>query len=148
MIIYNATDLADTTPGEDLWRYSYGVSGVAFFADQGFNVSFDRNLCTKLESPPPPVNADWDPLTIQPDLALDSDGFYDAQATRDNPSLANPFTLKFVWLGTGTPAAQPFTIYNADFSTREQGVTAPEPSAVALLGAGLGMLSTLGARRR
>ena len=114
-------DLADTTPGQDLWEYSYEVSGLTLTTGQGFTIFFDVNLYTLLQNPPPFVNSDWDLLTAQPDLALHSNGFYDAQALRNNPSFADPFKLRFVWLGTGgtTPGSQPFTVYNADFSTRE-----------------------------
>ena len=81
------------------------------------------------------MNADFDLLVAQPDLALHSNGFYDAQALRNNPSFAAPFKLRFVWLGTAgtTPGAQPYTVYNADFSTQSQGQTVPEPSALALV---------------
>ena len=146
-MIYAATDVADTTLGEDIWEYSYTFAGFTFGAGQGFTVFFDRTLFSQLQSPPPFVNADWDPLTIQPDLILGSNGFYDALALRNAPSLANPFKVKFVWLGTGTPAAQPFVIYNTDFSTNTQGQTTsvPEPSALALL---LATVTTFASRRR
>ena len=132
---FEVVDLADTTPGQDLWEYSYQVSGLTLTAGQGFTIFSDVNLYALLQSLPPFVNADWDAITVQPDLALHSNGFYDALALRDSPSFADPFKLRFVWLGTGTPGAQPFTVYNADFSTQIQGQTSsvPEPSALALL---------------
>ena len=134
-ILFTASDVADTTPGQDLWQYSYTPGGFTFAAGQGFTVVFDRTLFTLLQSPPPFVNADWDPLTLQPDLALGSNGFYDAQAVRNNPSIADPFKLRFVWLGPGgtTPGAQPYTVYNADFTTQSQGQTVPEPSPMLLV---------------
>ena len=132
---YTATDLADTTAGEDLWLYQYHVSGFTFGSGEGFTITFDRSLFTKLQSPPPLVNADWNVLTLQPDLALSSNGLYDALALRAAPSLANDFRVTAVWLGAGTPAAQPFTIYNASFTTIAQGQTAavPEPATALLL---------------
>lgn len=122
-IVFTATNLADTTPGEDLWQYQYSVSDLALNAGQGFSIFFDLSLYTHLQSPPPAVNTGWDLLTIQPDLALASDGFFDALALQAAASLANPFTLTFVWLGTGTPGSQSFTIYDASFSTIAQGAT-------------------------
>ena len=134
---FAVVDLADTTPGQDLWEYSYQVTGLTLTAGQGFTIFFDLSLCTLLQNPPPFVNADFDLLTVPPDLALHSNGFYDAQALRNNPSFADPFKLRFVWLGTGgaAPGAQPYTVYNADFTTQSQGQTTsvPEPSALALL---------------
>ena len=134
---FEVVDLADTTPGQDLWEYSYQVSGLTLTTGQGFTIFFDLSLYTLLQNPPPFVNTDWSLLTVQPDLALHSNGFYDALALRNNPSLADLFKVRFVWLGTGgtTPGAQPYTVYNADFSTQSQGQTTnvPEPSTLALL---------------
>ena len=132
---FAVVDVANTTPGQDLWEYSYTPADFAFAAGQGFTIAFDRTLFTLLQSPPPFVNADWDPLTLQPDLALGSNGLYDALALRNAPSLADPFKIKVVWLGTGTPGAQPFTIYDTNFQPIVQGQTTsvPEPSALALL---------------
>jgi hypothetical protein len=145
-VLYTATDLADTTLGEDLWLYEYRVSDFAFGSGEGFNITFDRALYTKLQNPPPLVNADWDVLTLQPDLALSSNGIYDALALRAAPSLANDFRVTAVWLGTGTPGAQPFTIHDASFGTIATGQTAPvpEPTTAVLLLFG----SWLCARRR
>ena len=139
---FEVVDLADATPGQDLWEYRYTVTGLALTAGQGFTVFFDFNLYTLLQNPPPSVNTDWNPISVQPDLALHSNGFYDAQALRNAPSLADPFRVPFVWLGTGTPGAQPMTVYNADFSTQSQGQTTnvPEPTALALLLLGVGAL--------
>ena len=129
-ITYVATNVADTTPGQDLWEYTYRVSLANFASEGGFTVNFDRNFYAQLQSPPPIVNADWDVITIQPDLALNSNGFYDALALRNSPSLADPFKVRFVWLGSGTPGAQPFTVHDRNFATVSQGQTAavPEPS--------------------
>ena len=132
---FEVIDLADTTPGQDLWEYRYTVSDLTLTAGQGFTIFFDFNLYTLLQNPPPLVNADWDPITVQPDVALHSNGFYDAQALRNNPSLADPFKVRFVWLGSAgtTPGSQPVTVYNADFSTQSQSQTVPEPTGLALL---------------
>ena len=131
---FEVVDLADTTPGQDLWEYSYQVTGLSLTAGQGFTIFFDLSLYTLLQNPPPFVNADFDLLVAQPDLALHSNGFYDALALRNNPSFADLFKVRFVWLGTaGTaPGAQPYTVYNADFTTQSQGQTTsvPEPTII------------------
>ena len=62
--------------------------------------------------------------------------------------LGTPFTIDFVWLGTGTPGPQPFTVYDTNFSTIAQGQTvAPEPSSAALLFAASGWLAWRKRRR-
>ena len=134
-MIFTAADLADATPGQDLWEYRYTVSDLTLTAGQGFTIFFDFHLYKLLQIPPPFLNADFDLLVVERDLALSSNGFYDAQALRNAPSLADPFRVQFVWLGTGTPGAQPYTVHDTDFSTLSQGQTTnvPEPTSLALL---------------
>ena len=141
---FEVVDLADTTPGQDLWEYRYTVTGLALTANQGFTIFFDRNLCTLLQNPSPFVNADFSLLVVQPDLALHSNGFYDAQALRNAPSLADPFRVQFVRLGTGAPGAQSVTIYDTDFSPigQTQTTNVPEPSGVALFFTSLAVFAT------
>ena len=151
-ISYQATDLADTTPGEDLWQYSYTISGYTFNQDYGFTVLFNYLHYSNLGDPPPFVNSDWDPIVLQPDPILMADGTYDALALVDNASLVDPFTVSFVWLGSGTPGFQPFQVYNPDFETIESGRTTsgaaaiPEPATLLLLGSGL--ISFTGIRKK
>jgi len=151
-ILFAATDLPDTTPGEDLWQYTYHVSNVIFQTNVGFSLSFDRTLYRNLEEPPPVVNADWQTQVFQPDLALPADGLYDALALVDGASLADPFPVRFLWLGGRgtTPGAQPFEVDAFDaqgtlIRTIETGsTTAPgqmasvlEPGTLFLLSTGL-----------
>lgn len=140
---FEVVDLTDTTPGQDLWEYRYTVSGLALTAGQGFTIFFDFNLYTLLQSPPPLVNADWDPITVPPDVALHSNGFYDAQTLRNAPSLADPFKVRFVWLGGPgtTPGSQPVTVYDTDFTPIAQGQTVPEPTSLAFLVVTAGLLA-------
>ena len=58
-----------------MWEYRYTVTGLALTAGQGFTIFFDFHLYTLLQNPPPFVNADFDLLVVQPDLALTSNGF-------------------------------------------------------------------------
>ena len=148
-IAFKATDLSDVNAGEDLWMYEFNVTGIAFAAGDGFSVYFDPSLYAGLESPPPPVSADWDLLTLQPDPALPADGIYDALALVNDASIGQPFTLSFIWLGGAgrSPAAQRFTINRFDstggVSILEEGETVPatahpvpEPSTLFLLATG------------
>ena len=152
-ISYQVTDLTDTTAGQDLWQYSYSISGYTFNTGYGFTILFDYSLYSGLEDPPPFVNFDWDPIVLQPTLALPADGTYDALALVNNASLADPFVVSFVWLGSGTPGPQPFDLYvnDPDFEILESGRTTPEgtspiPEPATLLLFGMGLIGLIGIR--
>lgn len=145
-IRYQASDLRVTVSGQDLWRYVYQVSGN-LTAFSGFNVLFDSTLYGSLEDFPVAPNADWISSTSQPVSSLPADGLYTAIAAQDNASLADPFTVSFVWLGTGTPGAQTFEVFGADFLVIETGSTSPfgapaipEPGSLLLVAGALGLL--------
>ncbi len=150
-IQFLATDLTNTIPGEDLWRYDYRVDNRAFVMDEGFFIEFDYNIYSNLQFPPPVVNSDWDPQVTQPDLILMDNGIYDALALIDIPSLTDLFSVIFVWSGgAAAPGSQPFTIYDTAFNPVETGVTTPAvpipaPTPAVLIAFGL---FGLAARRR
>jgi len=147
-ISYEATDLTDTTPGEDLWQYTYTVGGFEFDTDYGFTIFFDYQLYADLEDPPPSVNLEWDSIVWQPDSGLPDDGVYDALALVDVASLADPFTVSFVWLGTGAPGAQFFDVYDSSFNTVESGQSAPVPEPGTILLVGSGLIGLAGLRKK
>ncbi|HXG48643.1 MAG TPA: PEP-CTERM sorting domain-containing protein [Methylomirabilota bacterium] len=137
-IFFQTLDLADSTPGQDLWQYTFRVADRGFTSGQGFSVFFDEQLYRALQNPGPLVNPEWSVLVVQPDLVLPDAGFFDAQAMQNAPSLSAEFSVQFVWLGEGAPGAQPFTIYDTDYSTLVSGFTVvPEPTSLGLLVAGL-----------
>ena len=144
-IDFTATDLADVNPGEDLWQYSYTVSDHTFAADTGFTIYFDLGLYDFLDPAPPAPNSDWDVTTWNPDPSLPDDGAYDAYALVDNASLADIFTVNFVWLGGSSgPGPQSFEVYDGiTWSILENGSTnpgaapVPEPATMFLFGTGL-----------
>lgn len=139
-ILTQATDLVDVTAGEDLWQYAYTVSDHTFSADTGFTIYFDLGLYDLLDPFPPAPNSDWSVVTWDPDASIPDDGAYDAYALIDNASLADPFLVDFVWLGTGAPGVQFFDVYDGQtWDTLESGTTAPvpEPATMILLTAGL-----------
>ncbi len=137
IIVYSANDLVDTTPGEDLWQYSYQVSGLVQTAGHGFTIFFDPADYTALQATPPQVSPDWDVLSIQPDVILPADGFLDALALVDSPDNGVFFTIEFVWQRSGSPGSQLFDIYDPSFATIESGTTVPEPNLAFLLVAAL-----------
>jgi len=147
-ISYQAVNLADTTPGEDLWQYSYTVGDYSFEMDYGFTIYFNYLLYSDLEDPAPSVNDDWDPIVWQPDTAIPDDGAYDALSLKDGASLADPFVVSFVWLGSDVPGSQFFEVYDPDFNTIVSGETAPVPEPATLLLVGSGLLCLAGLRKR
>ena len=152
-IRYETNNLADVVLGEDLWEYSFFLSGFNFQTNQGFSVFLDHTRYAKLAHPnQSSLDPLWDLLVVQPDLSLAADGFLDALAKGNSPSLAIPFRLQFVWLGgTEIPGDVPFYTYDLNgpnFQILAGGMTslAPEPQVWAFLG--LGGLAWLVRRKR
>jgi hypothetical protein len=143
---------ADLSGGR--WEYEYFLRGDPFPEGQGFAIFFDEALYSALElQAPSPGNGHWDPLLAQPDLALNSDGYYDVLALIADPSLIGPFRVSFLWTGLDTPGSQPFEIYQLDedlVRVLDSGRTVgpvPEPSTLLLLTAGAGLLRFVPRRR-
>jgi hypothetical protein len=137
VILFSATNIAGST-----WEYSYEVSGT-FSMNEAFLIEFDGSLYSTLQDPPPAV-PDWtlivfptDPSTTPP-----SPGAFGAIADVNNPTLSNPFTIQFTFLGAGTPGSQPFTIFNSGGDPIESGETSeiPEPWSLSMIGCGLAAL--------
>lgn len=153
-IDFQATDLTDAVAGEDLWQYTYTVSDHTFAADTGFTIYFDYALYGAIDPFPTSPNADWDVLTWDPDPGIPDDGAFDAYAWNDNASLADPFTVSFVWMGAGTPGAQFFDVYDGftfdilDSGTSVASQVAPIPEPATLLLLGTGLVGLAGYRKR
>ena len=140
-----AIDLTDTTPGEDLWRYDYTVTG-SFQQAWFFDVLFDASLYRTLKDPSAP-NLDWDAIILQQpnpgELPPFDRGIFDAFALINNPSLSGSFSVSFIYLGPGTPGSQMFEVFDAGANSVETGLTSPlagevpEPATAALVGFGL-----------
>ena len=57
-------------------------------------------------------------------------GMFDAFALVDNPSVAGTFAVSFVYLGSGSPGAQPFEVFAANSNLLESGLTSPAATAI------------------
>ncbi len=150
-ISYIATDLADINPGEDLWQYSYMVTGDNFAANTGFAIEFENSLFLLSTAQPTSPNSDWDVSTYEsPYYDPGEISVYDAFAKVNNASLANQFSVSFIWLGGAEgPGVQFFKVYD-EYTVLQNGMTAPvpEPGTMLLLGTGLAVVSAVGRRRK
>jgi hypothetical protein len=147
-------DFSTADLGDGRWEYEYFLKGDPFPEGQGFTIFFDEALYSALDlRAPSPTNGHWDPLIVQPDLALNSDGYYDVLALIGDPSLIGPFRVSFLWAGPDTPGSQPFEIYHLEgdlVRILDSGRTepVPEPSTFLLLTVGVGLRFALRRRSR
>jgi hypothetical protein len=114
--------------GGNLHRYNYSVSGYAFQQNQELAISFDPVLYGTLSNAV--GGSGFSLLLLQPNNPPGASGDYSALALANNPSLAGPFRVDFIFKGSGIPAAQPFSINQYDqsgnfLSTISSGVTTP-----------------------
>ena len=145
-IEYSATSL-----GGDRWRYDYTVDnshpGPSF---DEVTVYFDRALDTLLALTVSP--AGWDPLVIQPDLAIPADGYLDVidlGGPVGSGASVGGFSTTFTYLAAGSPGPQRFELYDSSsFTLLGSGLTSaigsvsavPEQETVVLMLGGLGVL--------
>lgn len=150
VIRFQATDVLDTVPGEDMWEYSYSLENLSFEANQGFSVFFDHRFYSQLQNARPSLSPAWDVMTVQRDIILEQPGYFDALALMNLPPINVLFAVNFVWMGEGMPGIQPFTLYTLEgpnLTTTYSDFTAvPEPATWML--ASLGGLAWWGWKRR
>ncbi len=152
-IYYEAVNLADSTPGVDLWRYDYTIGNDTPFDLFGFTIYFDFDLYdfNLVEDAPgsgdfivDPADssapAAWDAF-VAPDaniLGVEEDGFYDLFNPLDVITPGSPllggFSVTFAFNGSGTPGSQFFEYFGVDGSGQvisgssfTQLINAPQP---------------------
>lgn len=137
-VAYFPRDIADVVVGDDRWVYEYTLDEFPYDDGYGFTVYFDPDLYADLDMSPDAPNAHWDAITVEPDANLGDDGFYDAEALVDLPSVGGVFRVSFVWLGAGSPGAQPFEVRDAapSYATVLTGTTVLPEAGSSALGAG------------
>lgn len=113
------------------WRYHYTIKNDSLAANiDEFTIFFDRNLYKNLTVEA--ASGGWDPVVIQPDSALPSDGFFDALAMAGGIALGDSlsgFAVRFTYLGPGSPGVQAFDIVDAAFNVIDSGFTTPVPTS-------------------
>lgn len=160
-ITYTATDLTDTTPGQDLWRYRYAVSGP-LAAFNSFDIRFSpAALYSALAASTASSRVNL--FVTQPDPGLAADGIVSVVAGPSGllASDVDTVDVDFVWLGgpTAAPASQDYDIVDDGFQIIGGGQTRlvstqalPEPGALALVTLGLLLIgrgkSLFGSRSR
>ena len=144
--------------GGNLHRYNYSISGYSFQQNQELAISFAPALYGTLSNGL--ASSGFNLLLLQPNSPPGTSGVYSALALVNNPSLAGPFSVDFIFKGPGAPSTQPFLINQYDqsgtfVSTIGSGLTTPlggpavpEPGSFSLGGVALLVSGVLWTVRR
>jgi hypothetical protein len=141
IITYTATNVSGST-----WTYQYSLTNTAPTGIVSeFTTWFDRTKYSNLSVVATPAN--WDSIAIQPDYGIPADGFFDSLALGSglgvNATLSG-FSVRFNYLASGTPGAQPFEIINpSTFLTLYSGTTSIAGSSGGGSGANVDAPATL-----
>jgi hypothetical protein len=144
-VSYTTTNL-----GGGLYEYAYTLSGYDLLAGDDLAIYFPLATSANLTDLGT-GGADYTTFVFQPDPSIPADGEFDAIANVDNPSLATVLDTSFLYSGAGTPGAQDFTLYDADYnviSTGETLAATPEPLPLLLLCTGILAIYALRQRQR
>lgn len=136
--------------GGGQWSAEFNVLGDGSPAQIGeFTIFFPQALFSNLSLAATPST--WDSLVIDGDPGIPADGFLDAFAIDPVDALSvgesrDGFTVKFSFIGQGSPGSLPFDIIDANFQILFSGRTivtgvapgqVPEPGTFWLFGLGL-----------
>jgi hypothetical protein len=131
-----------TSLGGNEYRYSYSFTGFTLAENEEIDIRFNPALFDALSNGVAPP--DFDLLVLQPNNPPGAFGDYGLLALIDDPSMEGSFTIDFVYLGAGTPGAQPYLINQYDAtgalkSSTPGGLTVsasaiPEPATSVLVG--------------
>ena len=152
-IVYQTEDLPDAEPGQDLWRYTYTVSGWAFGELDGFRIYFPTHSFSDVDIIDIPTQ--WDAVALVPDEVFPDQAFL-AQALENTSSTAT-FMVEFRWLDDipNTPGSQRYELFDPDLVVLDPPGTLgtisqviPEPQTGPFVLTGLALLAALSMRRR
>jgi hypothetical protein len=146
---YNATDLPDTTVGQDLWQMDYQLSG-SFAPLEGVEIEFAPDTFALISLVPGPYSDVFDSLVVQPLPAIAAPGLLQLTALRAVVEEGFSFQALVVRVGAA-PGAQTYKVFDTDFNpiAPEVRVTVagiPEPATAWLMLGALCLLPWL--RRR
>ena len=154
---YTATDLTDVVVGQDRWSIDYLVTG-SFVAFGGLNVIYPYSAYANLVSTTSPDPLVWTVNVTEPDAGLFADGLVSLSPSTGITVADLPFSVEFIWLGTGSPGSQAFEIFDGLFAvvdtgrTTQAGVTdpnntVPEPGTLLMVASALLLLPLSRSRR-
>lgn len=131
--------VSTVAPGEQ--QYTYLVSGFALAQYQGLEIVFPEASFETLSNGV--AGAGFDVSLLEPNVSPGVAGDYTAVAQISDPSLAGPFSVDFIYIGTGTPGPQEYYVNQYDQNGDLEGLLnsgstvayqAPEPGNLALPG--------------
>lgn len=128
---FTVTEVGTTGMGDTVFRYTYSPSGFDFNEDRELLLRFDPALYSSLTNPVVPTG--FDPLVFQPDNPPGAFGDFSIFAPISGLSVGGVFSIDFIFLGSGTPGAQPFVIndfVNGDIMMFTSGSTVPDSGPV------------------
>lgn len=135
-VVYKAVDLPDINTGLDHWRYDYRIAG-AFTAFDTLTLEFAPGLYEGLDVSTPPAVLLAQPVVVG---LPGTSSLLMLTATTDLPSHLDTASVSFVWLGSGSPGAQAFSVVSDAGTILQDGMAAqdvplavPEPASLALL---------------
>jgi hypothetical protein len=140
-----------TTPlGGARWQYDYSIANENFSpAVKEVTIRFDMGQYQNLAVAEAP--AGWNAIVWQPDPFLNDAGAYDALHSGAGIAMGDVvggFSVRFDWLGTGSPASQYYEVVDpVTFATLASGWTVPEPATLGILAIG-SLLLARGRTRR
>jgi hypothetical protein len=149
-VTYTRQDLADTTPGVDLFKHHYILEGGMAEGDS-LAMIFDHALAGTIVSLD--VQGPFDKLIIQPNPGMDIDGLAILEATDDVPGGTYQLSFDIVFSSLAPwPATQQFsyrfagdeigfTFTALQVSGDPPATTVPEPTAAGLTLSALGLLA-------